>query len=106
MPVSVKREMLPCPSADGTQPSHMPQPKLPNHAEPRGSMVTPKPAPSTPPPVNGERGVPFVPSAGLPLGLKTTLNLPEFGVPWTVLFVTHAYPRRSNARFPGPLISR
>src|SRR5215471_11642574 len=59
-----------------------------------------------PPPVRGDRGVPFVPSAGCPVGLNTKLNVPEHGVPWMELFVTHAYPRWSNAILPGPLIRR
>ena len=84
----------------------MPQPKLPNHTEPCGSIVTPKPPPKTPPPVKGESGVLSAPSAGWPLGLNTRLNLQELGVPWTVLLLTQAYPRLSNARFPGPLIRR
>ena len=48
----------------------------------------------------------FLPSAGWPLGLNTKLKLLEFGVPWNVLFVTHAYPCLSNAMFPGPLIRK
>src|SRR4029453_15135895 len=59
-----------------------------------------------PPPVRGDRGVRFLPSAGWPLGLNTKLKLLEFGVPWNVLFVTHAYPRLSNTMFPGPLIRK
>src|SRR5260370_17986285 len=98
--------MLPFPSKDGLQVSQSPQPKLPNHAEPRGSIVTPKPVPRMPPPVNGERGVPFLPSAGCPLGLNARTYLLEYGVPCLVLFVTHAYPLCSNVRFPGPLINR
>src|SRR5437667_7076933 len=84
----------------------LPQPKLPNHTEPRGSTVTPKPAPRMPPPVRGDRGVPLLPSAGWPLGFNTKLKVHEFGEPCVVLFVTHAYPRWSNARFPGPLIKK
>ena len=111
MPVRVKRDTLPFPGDGdgmglGLQLALLPQPKFPNHAEPRGSMVTPKPPPRTPPPVRGDRGVPFLPSAGCPLGLNTKLNPPEHGVPWIVLFVTHAYPRLSNARFPGPLMRK
>src|SRR5437762_3574485 len=41
-------------------------------------------------------------SAGLPLGFSTIMVRLEFGVPWTVLLVIQAYPRSSNARFPGP----
>src|SRR5262249_11863063 len=37
---------------------------------------------------------------------NTKLKLLEHGVPWNVLFVTHAYPLWSNAMFPGPLIRR
>src|SRR5205823_13265496 len=84
----------------------LPQPKLPNHTEPWGATVTPKPAPRMPPPVRGDRGVPLLPSAGWPLGFNTKLKVHEFGEPCVVLFVTHAYPRWSNARFPGPLIKK
>src|SRR3954447_5642846 len=105
-PDKVNREMLPFPFSDGLQLSQSPQPKLPNHAEPCGSIVTPKPPPRSPPPVKGERGVPFLPFAGWPLGLSTTAARLEYGVPCLVLFVTHAYPLSSNARFPGPLIRR
>src|SRR5437773_7133146 len=107
MPVNVKRDMLPFPFVVGKHQSQsgLPQPKLPNHTEPWGATVTPKPAPRMPPPVRGDRGVPFLPSAGWPLGLNTKLKRLELGVPWIVLFVTHPYPRSSNARLPGPPIS-
>src|SRR5262249_46915601 len=104
-PDDVKRDMLPLPSRAGLQPSQLPQPKLPNHAEPRGSTVTPKPVPRMPPPVSGDLGVPFLPSAGCPLGLKARTYALESGVPCVVLLVTHAYPRWSKARFPGPPIN-
>src|SRR5438034_9498558 len=108
MPVSVKRDMLPFPFVVGKHQSQsgLPQPKLPNHTEPWGATVTPKPAPRMPSPVRGDRGVPLLPSAGWPLGFNTKLKVLEFGEPCVVLFVTHAYPRWSNARFPGPLIKK
>src|SRR5438045_2196432 len=108
MPVSVKRDMLPCPFVVGkhqSQPGLL-QAKLPNHTEPWGATVTPKPAPRMPPPVRGDRGVPLLPSASWSLGFNTKLKVHEFGEPCVVLFVTHAYPRWSNARFPGPLIKK
>ena len=66
--------MLPFPCQDGigsgVQSCVLPQPKFPNQAEPRGSMVTPKPPPRTPPPIRGDRGVPFAAIGRLPIGLK------------------------------------
>jgi hypothetical protein len=50
----------------------------------------------------GEDGVPFVPSAGRPSGCSTITTSLEPVVPWTTLFVTHAKPRASKARLPGP----
>src|SRR5436189_6291804 len=94
MPVSVKRDMLPFPFVVGKHQSQpgLPQPKLPNHTEPWGATVNPKPAPRMPPPVRGDRGVPLLPSAGWPLGFNTKLKVHELGEPCVVLFVTHAYP--------------
>src|SRR5690242_4662723 len=63
-PDRVNCDMLPLPSGEGSQPSQGPHPKLPNHANPRGSTVTPKPVPSRPPPVTGDTGVPLAPSEG------------------------------------------
>ena len=89
-PDGVKRDMLPFPPGDGSHVLQLPQPKLPNHAKPCGSMVTPKPVPRSPPPFTGERGVPFLPSAGWPFGSSTTATRLESGVPCFVLFVTQA----------------
>src|SRR4030095_2394208 len=67
---STNREILPFPVGDGSQLLQSPQPKLPNHTSPRGSIVTPKHVPRRSPPVRGDTGVPFLPSAGRPLGLS------------------------------------
>ena len=80
----------------------LPQPKLPVQMRPTESTVTPKPPPTMPPPVTGERAVPLAPSAGEPSGLSTTTQVAEFGVPCTVLIVIHAYPLRSKMMLPGP----
>src|SRR5947208_5165006 len=108
MPVNVKRDMLPFPFAVGKHQSQsgLPQPKLPNHTEPWGATVTPKPAPRMPPPVRGDRGVPLLPSAGWPLGFNTKLKVHELGEPCVVLFVTHAYPRSPDEICPVALIKK
>src|SRR3954466_8459459 len=88
-PDGVKTEMLPLPPGAGKW-AEVPQPKFPNQALPRGSMVTPIPPPRSPPPRSGDRGVPYRPSAGCPLGFSTTLKREELGVPCTTLLVIHA----------------
>src|SRR5437660_1212718 len=52
----------------GRQVERSSQPKLPSQRFPFGSASIPKPPPNTRPPVTGDLGVPFVPSAGFPLG--------------------------------------
>ena len=92
MPDAVNFETLPFPSGVGKQKpqSGGPQPKLLAHTDPCGSIVIPKPPPKRPPPIIGDSGVPFVPSDGLPFGLRTTMNWLENGVPWLTLFVIQA----------------
>src|SRR6185295_7776136 len=70
---------LPGGSSEGLSP---PQPKLPAHTFRLTSIATPKPPPFNPPPVSGDRGVPFVPSEGRPFGCSTIRLLFEVGVPW------------------------
>src|SRR5437763_15030274 len=98
MPVSVKRDMLLFPFVVGKHQSQpgLPQPKLPNHTEPWGATVTPKPAPRMPPPVRGDRGVPLLPSAGWPLDFNTKLKVHEFGEPCVVF--THAASKLASDR--------
>src|SRR5256886_16909155 len=106
MPVSVKRDMLPFPSADGKHESQsgLPQPKLPNHTEPWGATVTPKPPPRMPPPVRGDRGAPLLPAAGLPLGFNTKFKVHELGEPCVGSFVTTQNPPPAKLGVPLALL--
>src|SRR5213082_1324734 len=92
MPVNVKRDMLPFPIRGWKAPITV--------------RIAPAEVAEPHRPVGGDRGVPLLPSAGWPLGFNTKLKVHELGEPCVVLFVTHAYPRSSNARFPGPLIKK
>src|SRR5436190_22672740 len=89
---------LPLPSVGRTPP----HPKLPDHMLPDGSKPRPKPCPKTPPPNTGETGVPWPPSAGWPVALRTIMQSVEPGVPCTTLLVIQTPPSVSNTKLPGP----
>ncbi len=78
-------------AANSNLPESPPQPKLPTQIEPSWTLrLMPKPAPSTPPPVTGDFGVPSLPAAGLPSGFSTMTLMAEVDMPWIALLLIQA----------------